>query len=63
MIGRHLSSFNSTQYIGNTFMNYYMKGIELFDYLETLQNIEFDQVKSRFLEHYDLNYSTISIVE
>jgi predicted Zn-dependent peptidase len=63
MIGRHLSSFNSTQYIANTFMNYYMKGIELFDYLETLQSIEFKQVESRFLEHYDLNYSTTSVVE
>lgn len=62
MIGRHLSSFNSTQYIASTFMSYYMKDIELFDYLETLENITFDQVKARFQEHYDLNYSTVSVV-
>lgn len=62
MIGRHLSSFNSTQYIASTFMSYYMKGIELFDYLETLENITFETVVERFEEHYDLNYSTVSIV-
>lgn len=62
MVGRHLSSFNSTKYIANTFVNYYMKGIELFDYLETLENIEFKQLEDRFLEHFDLEYSTVSIV-
>lgn len=63
MIGRHLSSFNSTQYIANSFVNYYMKGIELFDYLETLEKIEFHQIQDRFLEHFDLEYSTVSIVK
>ncbi|MCH4890211.1 insulinase family protein [Acidaminobacter sp. JC074] len=63
MIGRHLSSFNSTKYIANTFVNYYMKGIELFDYLEILENITFDEVEDRFLEHFDLQYSTVSIVK
>lgn len=63
MIGRYLSSFNSTQYIANSFMNYYMRGIELFDYLETLQSITFDMVGSRFEEHFDLNYSSVSIVK
>jgi len=63
MIGRHLSSFNSTKYIANTFVNYYMKGIELFDYLEILENITFKEAWDRFLEHYDLQYSTVSIVK
>ena len=62
MVGRHLSSFNSTKYIANTFVNYYMKGIELFDYLETLENIEFKQIEDRFFEHFDLQYSTVSII-
>lgn len=62
MVGRHLSSFNSTKYIANTFVNYYMKGIELFDYLETLEKIEFKQVEDRFFEHFDLQYSTVSII-
>ena len=62
MIGRHLSSFNSTQYIASTFMSYYMKGIELFDYLESLETVTFDLVEKRFEEHYDLNYSTVSVV-
>jgi len=63
MVGRHLSSFNSTQYIANSFVNYYMKGIELFDYLETLEKLQFKQVEDRFLEHYDLQYSTVSIIK
>ncbi|MBN2795488.1 MAG: insulinase family protein [Clostridia bacterium] len=63
MIGRHLSSFNSTQYIANTFVNYYMKGIELFDYLETLEKITFKEIEDRFLSHFDLKYSTVSLVK
>ena len=63
MIGRYLSSFNSTQYIANSFMNYYMRGIELFDYLETLQSITFNMIDKRFNEHFDLEYSSVSIVK
>lgn len=63
MIGRHLSSFNSTQYIANSFVNYYMKGIELFDYLETLEHIKFVNIEDRFKEHFDLDYSTVSIIK
>ena len=63
MIGRHLSSFNSTKYIANTFVNYYMKGIELFDYLEILEKIDFNEAEDRFFEHFDLQYSTVSIVK
>jgi len=63
MIGRHLSSFNSTQFIASTFMSYYMKGIELFDYLETLEQLDFETVEERFKSHYDLDYSTVSIVK
>lgn len=63
LVGRYLSSFNSTQYIANSFMNYYMKGIELFDYLETLQSITFEMATERFNEHFDLKYSSISIVK
>lgn len=63
MIGRHLTSFNSTQYIANTFVSYYMKGIELFDYLETLEKITFKEIQDRFFSHFDLQYSTVSIVK
>lgn len=63
MVGRHLSSFNSTKYIANTFVNYYMKGIELFDYLDVLENITFKEVEARFYEHYDLSFSSISVVK
>ncbi len=63
MIGRYLSSFNSTQYIANSFMNYYMRGIELFDYLETLQSITYEMATERFIEHFELEYSSVSVVK
>jgi len=63
MIGRHLSSFNSTQYIANTFVSYYMKGINLFDYLEVLEKMEFKEVEDRFKEHFNMDYSILSVVK
>ncbi len=63
MIGRYLASFNSTKYIGSSFISYYMKDIELFDYLEVLRDIRFEEVEKRFLEHFDLRYSTFSVLE
>lgn len=63
MVGRYLSSFNSTQYIANSFVSYYMKGIQLFDYLEILENITVEDVNSRFREHFNMEYAVLSVVK
>lgn len=62
MIGRYLSSFNSTKYIANSFINYYMRGIELFDYLETLQLLTFKKVEKRFFKHFNMEYCSVSVI-
>jgi predicted Zn-dependent peptidase len=62
-IGRYLSSFNSIQYIANSFVAHYMKGIDMFEYLEVLKEIDLDYVETVFNAHFDENNYTISIVD
>lgn len=62
-IGRYLSSFNSIQYIANSFVAHYMKGIDLFEYLEVLKEIDMDYVETVFNDHFDSENYTVSIIE
>ncbi|WP_432409449.1 EF-P 5-aminopentanol modification-associated protein YfmH [Wukongibacter sp. M2B1] len=63
LIGQHISSFNSVEFIANTFTSYYFKGINLFDYISQLQNIEYENVTKRFNQHFDLNKSVLSLIK
>lgn len=62
-IGRYLSSFNSIQYIANSFVAHYMKGIDLFEYLEVLKEIDLAYVETVFNSHFDAENYTVSIIE
>lgn len=62
-IGRYLSSFNSIQYIANSFVAHYMKGIDLFEYLEVLKEIDITYVEEVFRNHFDEDNYTVSIIE
>jgi predicted Zn-dependent peptidase len=62
-IGRYLSSFNSIQYIANSFVAHYMKGIDLFEYLEVLKEIDIAYVEEVFRNHFDEDNYTVSIIE
>ncbi len=61
--GQHISSYNSVEFIANTFTAYYFKGINIFDYIEVLNDLNIDDVNSRFLKHFDIDKSIISIVD
>ncbi len=63
LIGQHISSFNSVEFIANTFTSYYFKGINLFDYIAQLQNLEYENVSKRFDQHFDLNKSVLSLIK
>ncbi|SKC78894.1 EF-P 5-aminopentanol modification-associated protein YfmH [Maledivibacter halophilus] len=62
-IGQHISSYNSVEFIANTFTSYYFKGINLFDYIEVLEDLNLEGVSRRFNEHFDLNKSVLSLVK
>lgn len=62
-IGRYLSSFNSIQYIANSFVAHYMKGIDMFEYLEVLKEIDLAYVEDVFRAHFDEDNYTVSIIE
>lgn len=62
-IGQHISSYNSVEFIANTFTSYYFKGINLFDYIEVLKNLDLESVTDRFNEHFDLNKSVLSLIK
>ncbi len=61
-IGQHLSSYNSVEFIANTFVSYYFKGINLFDYIEILKKLTLEDVNKRFKEHFDIEKSVLSII-
>jgi predicted Zn-dependent peptidase len=44
IMGRHISSFNSIQYIANSFINYYIKGVNLLDFLDIVESITVEDV-------------------
>jgi len=62
-IGQHISSYNSVEFIANTFISYYFKGINLFDYITELQSLDYESVSKRFNEHFDLDKGVLSLVK
>lgn len=62
-IGQHISSYNSVEFIANTFTSYYFKGINLFDYITELTNLDFESVSKRFNDHFDLDKSVLSLIK
>ncbi|KXG75920.1 EF-P 5-aminopentanol modification-associated protein YfmH [Thermotalea metallivorans] len=61
-IGQHVSYYNSIEFIANTFVPFYFKGIHLFDYIEVLKEIQFDTVQERFLEHFHPQQCVLSMI-
>lgn len=61
-IGQHISSYNSLEFIANTFVAYYFKGINIFDYIEELNNLSIERVNQRLLQHFDIEKSILSVV-
>ncbi len=62
-IGRYLSSFNSVQYVAGAFVSYFMKEMDLFDYLEFLEEMTPEYVEETLKRHLTTEHAVISIVE
>ncbi|BEP29509.1 EF-P 5-aminopentanol modification-associated protein YfmH [Helicovermis profundi] len=63
LTGRYLSSFNSIKYIANTFISYFMKDINLFDYLDVLNELDVNGVKKIMNNHFDTENFSVSMVK
>jgi len=61
--GRYISSFNSLQAIASLFINYYIKGMDCFEYLDLLDEITYEYILEVFNSHFNDEYSVVSIVE
>ncbi|PBI60114.1 EF-P 5-aminopentanol modification-associated protein YfmH [Clostridioides difficile] len=62
-IGSCIKCFDSINFIGNSFISYVFKDINLLDYLDIIKDITFEEVEERLKEHFKEEYCVISIVE
>ncbi|MGO1528243.1 MAG: EF-P 5-aminopentanol modification-associated protein YfmH [Senegalia sp. (in: firmicutes)] len=57
MIGHHIMSFDSLEYIANSFIKYEFQNSSLFNYINILKDIKFKDIEKRIKEHFtDENY-------
>jgi predicted Zn-dependent peptidase len=61
-IGQHLGYYNSVEFIANTFVPYYFKGINLLEYIEVLKEINFETASKRFRNHFDPEKCVLSVI-
>jgi len=61
-IGEYIKMFNSLENIGVQFVSLIFKDIGLFDYIERLMQINYEQLKSHFNRFFENNQSSVSII-
>lgn len=60
--GKYIRSYNDIEDFAHQFLSDSFVDIDYFSYYDVYKTITFDDVKKRFKEHFDKNYSAISIV-
>ncbi|MTI53931.1 EF-P 5-aminopentanol modification-associated protein YfmH [Geosporobacter ferrireducens] len=61
-IGEHLRSYNSIEFIATTFVAYHFRDIYIFDYMDTIKQITFEELQRRFAEHFQPERSVLSVI-
>jgi len=61
-IGEYIKMFNSLENIGVQFVSWVFKDIGLFDYIERLMQINYEQLKSHFNRFFENSQSSVSII-
>lgn len=61
-IGEHLRSYNSIEFIATTFVAYHFRDIYIFDYMDTIKQIGFEEIQRRFEEHFQPERSVLSVI-
>lgn len=62
-IGSFIKCFDSINFIGNSFISYIFKDINILDYLDIIKDVASEEVEERLKEHFKEEYCVISIVE
>ena len=60
--GKYIRSYNSIEDFAHQFLSDSFVGIDYFRYYDVYKTVTFEDVKNRFMEHFDKEYSAISIV-
>lgn len=60
--GKYIRSYNNIEDFAHQFLQDSFMDINYFNYYETYKTVTFEDVKKRFLSHFDKNFSAISIV-
>ena len=61
--GQNLSAFNSVSDIANLSLAFALSGREIFEYINEIENANFDEISKELSKHLDSKYSALSIVE
>ncbi|SHM06477.1 Predicted Zn-dependent peptidase [Caldanaerovirga acetigignens] len=61
-LGDYIQGFNSLEFIANSFVSYYHRNINIFDYPDVLKQITFEEVKKRMNEFFDFERMAVSMV-
>ncbi len=61
-MGEHLSYYNSVEFIATTFVAYHFQGVNIFEYVEKLKDMEFSTVEKRFMDHFNNERCILSII-
>lgn len=61
-IGYHITDLNSVEFIANNFISYYFNDFILFDYIEILEEIEYEDLVKRLKQHLQTDNYTLSVI-
>jgi len=61
--GRFLRRFNSVENISHLFISVYFRGVNIFDYLDVYDKMNFEYINEIFSKHFNLNNLALSVVK
>ena len=61
--GNYVCSYNDIEGFAHSFLTNSFMGIDYFDFYNAYKAVSFDDVKKRFAEHFDKEYSVLSVVK
>ncbi len=61
--GRFIRHFNSVENISHIFISVYFKGVNIFDYLDVYDKMNFEYINEVFAGHFNLNNLALSVVK
>ena len=63
LIGKNLKMYNSVEKIGNSFIKSFFNGENPLNYNEITESITAEELKERFLEHFDTKNCVLSVIK